>query len=383
MFELDKSQKEIRKAARDFARGEFDKELACELEKNGEFPEQIWKKAAELGFIGIHFPEACSGGDMGMLESALIVEEFCRKDSSIGGALSLAGFASECVLRYGSDELKSRFLTPVAEGDMLSGGAFSETRHGASLAAIETTAVKTGDQWIVNGSKTNVVNGGQAGFYVVLCRTDPEAPSPEAGQSLILVEGDRPGISSRDLGKKLGGNMTATADLSFEKVSVPLGNLIGKEGDGNPQLKIFFDESRILRAAQSLGTALGSLDRVLEYVKERVQFGRKIGEFQASRHKIADMATQIELARLITYKAAWSRDQGKPDDALSAMAKMTAARTAMEVGAQTIQLYGGYGYMTEYEVERFYRDAKVAEIHEGARDTQKDVIAAAVIGRIK
>ena len=383
MFELTKSQKEIQKAARNFAKGEFDKELAYELEKTGEFPQEIWEKATELGFIGIHFPEKYSGGDMGMLENAFIIEEFCRKDSSIGGALALAAFASECVLRFGTDDQKEKFLIPVAEGDMLSAGAFSETQRGAEYTAIKTTAERQGEDWLINGTKTNVINGGKAGFYVILCQTDPNEESAEKGKSMIIVESDRAGISALDVGKKLGANMTATANLVMENVKVPTGNLIGREGDGIIQLNTFLAESRISIAAQALGTAMGSFDRVLDYAKERVQFQKKLVEFQVSRHKIADMATKIELARLITHKAAWSRDQGKIDAKLSSMAKMTATRTAMEVGAQTIQLYGGYGYMTEYEVERYYRDAKVAELHEGPRDTQKDLIAGVVIGKIR
>ena len=383
MFELNKTQKEIQKAARGFAKGEFDKDLAWELEKAGEFPEDIWKKAADLGFIGLHFPEKYSGGGMGMLESAMVIEEFCCKDASIGSALALAGYAAECILRFGTPELKAQYLPPVAEGEMLSGGAFTETRRGAEYTKIETTAVKQDNEWVIKGTKTNVINAGRAGFYVVLCQTDIEADNPEKGKSMILVESNRPGLTVQTAGKKLGGNMTSTGTLSFENIRVPVTNLIGKEGNGYQQLTTFLDESRILTAAQSLGTAQGMFDRVLGYTKERVQFSRKLAEFQVSRHKIAQMATKIELARLIVYKAAWTRDKGKLDTGLIAMAKMTAGRTAMEVGAQTIQLFGGYGYMTEYEVERYYRDAKVMELHEGARDMQKDIIAQAVIGRIR
>ncbi len=379
MFELTKPQKEIQKAAKGFAKGEFDKELAYELEKSGDFPVEIWKKATELGFVGIHFPEKYSGGDMGMLESSLILEEFCRKDSSIGGALAMASYASECVLRFGSDDLKEKFLPLVAEGEIFSAGAFSESQRGGNFTSIKTVAKKQGDEWIIDGTKTNVINGGKAGFYVVLCQTDPDAD----GKSMILVEGDQTGISTEDLGRKLGGNMSATTNVTFDQVKVPVANLIGKEGAGISQLMTFLAESKILSAAQAVGTALGSFDRVLDYTKERVQFQRKLAEFQATQHKIADMATKIELAKLVTYKAAWSRDKGKLDDMLSSMAKMTAARAAMEVGGQTIQLYGGYGYMSEYEVERYYRDAKAIELHQGAKYTQKDVIANAVIGKIK
>ncbi len=383
MFEFTKPQKEIRKAAKDFAKGEFDKELAYELDKTGEFPTDIWQKAADLGFIGIHFPEAYSGGDTGLLESVLIAEEFCRKDSSIGGALTLAGFASECLVRFGDDELKGRFLSRVAEGEILSSGAFSETEHGLDLADVSTTATRQGDEWVITGKKNHVINGGQADFYVVLCRTAADDEPVKNALSMILVEGSCAGITTEDIGPKLGCKMTAVADLTFNDVRVPLSNLIGKEGKGVSQLETFLAENRIITAAQALGNALGSLDRVLDYTKGRVQFGRKLAQFQISRHKIADMALKIEMAALLTYKAVWSRDNGKLDDSLASMAKMAACRAAMEVGAQTIQLFGGYGFMTEYEVERYYRDAKVMELHFGARETQKDIIADAVIGKIK
>ncbi len=383
MFELTKSQKEIQKAARGFAKGEFDKELACELEKIGTFPEEIWQKATELGFVGTHFPATYSGGDMGILESVLIIEEFCRKDSSIGGALAMTAYASECILRFGSEELKKIFLPPVSEGEMISTGAFSESMRGGDFTAITTVAEKTDNHWVIDGTKTNVINGGKAGYYIVLCQTDPDAADGEKGKSMIVVEGDRPGISTEEVGRRLGGNMSGAANVTFNKVKVPAGNLVGKEGTGISQLDTFLSESKIISAAQALGTASGALDRALAYSKERIQFQRKLAAFQATQHKIADMATRIELSRLITYKAAWMRDQGKLDDKLSSMAKMTASRTAMEVGGQTIQLYGGYGYMTEYEVERYYRDAKTVELHLGARDVQKDIIAGAVIGKIK
>ncbi len=382
MFRQSKTQIEIRKAARAFAKGEFDKDQAYELEKKCEFPESIWKKAADLGFIGIHFPEEYGGGGLGIFENVLIVEEFCRKDSSIGTALALAGFASECVLRFASDELKEKFMPGIPEGQMLSGGAFSETRRGGDFTDIKTTAVKKDDEWIINGKKTHVLNGGNTGFYVVLCRTEVASDADEQGISMILVESGRPGVTFENAGRKLGGNMTATAEVSFNDVAVPFFNLIGKEGKGISQLHSFWDEARIVFAAQAIGNAQGAFDRTLEYIKGREQFGRKIAEFKVVQHKIADMATKIELARLITYKAALSMDNQKSDGKLSAMAKITAARTAMEVGAQAIQLFGGYGYMTEYEVERYYRDAKVIELLGGTQTIQKDDIAGIVIGKI-
>jgi alkylation response protein AidB-like acyl-CoA dehydrogenase len=382
-FELTKSQKEIQKAAREFAKGEFDKELALELDLKHEFPTQIWKKACDLGFVGVHFPEEYSGQDLGVLENIIIADEFCTRDSTIGAAIILSGFAAECVLRFGSDELKQKFLAPVAEGQMLSGGAFTEPGHGSDITSLDTIAVRDGDEWVINGTKTFILNGGMAGFYSVMCQTDSECQPSYRGISLILVEAERKGLTATDVGDKMGIHMMATAELNFKDVRVPASNLIGEEGKGFYQVLEFFDESRILVAAQALGTAQGAYDRALAYVKEREQFGRKIAQFQVTQHKLADMATKIELARLLTYKAAWNFDQGRIDPKLTSMAKMYAARTAVEVADEAIQLLGGYGYMTEYEVERFYRDAKICEIYEGTKEIQKNTIASAILGKIK
>ena len=382
-FELSKSQKEIQKAAREFAKGEFDKELALELDRKHQFPTKIWQKAADLGFIGVHFPEEFSGQGLGVLENILIAEEFCRRDSSIGCAMILANFGSECILRFGSQELKAKFLPPVAEGKMLSAGAFTEPDHGSDITFMNTSAVKDGDEWIINGSKIFITNGELAGFHCVLCQTDPHSEPTYRGISLILVEADRPGVSATDVGQKMGLHMMSTAEVVFKDVRVPVSNLIGEEGKGFYQVLEFFDESRILVAAQALGTAQGAYDRALAYVKQREQFGKKIAQFQVTQHKLADMATKIELARLITHKAAWNFDQGRIDPKLTSMAKMYAARSAVEVADEAIQLMGGYGYMAEYEVERFYRDAKITEIYEGTKEIQKNTIASAILGKLK
>jgi len=382
-FELSKSQKEIQKAAREFAKGKFDKELALELDKKHEFPRDIWKKAAELGFIGIHFPEKYSGQGLGIMENIIVAEELCSKDSTIGSCVVLSSFASECILRFGSEELKSKYLPMVAEGKVLSAGAFTEPDHGSDITCMNTSAVKEGNEWVINGTKTFITNGGIAGFFTVLCQTDPECKPTHKGISMILVDAESKGLSTSDVGHKMGIRMMTTSEVVFKDVRVPLTNLIGKEGKGFYQVLEFFDESRILIAAQALGIAQGAFDRAIAYVKQREQFGKKIAQFQVTQHKLADMATKIELARLMTYKAAWNYDQGRIDPKLTSMAKMYAARTAVEVADEAIQLLGGYGYMTEYEVERFYRDAKITEIYEGTKEIQKNTIASAILGKFK
>jgi acyl-CoA dehydrogenase len=383
-FELNREQQEIQKAVREFVRGEFKKEVIDALFEKHAYPEKIWKKAAELGFIGIHFPEKYAGMGLGCLENIIVAEELARGDSTVGTCLLIADFASEIILHFGSEAQKAMWLPKVAQGECLSCGAFTEPDHGSDITAVNTTAVKDGDAWVINGAKIFITNAGPlAGFYCVLCQTDPDARPSYRGLSLILVEADNHGVSYQDVGKKMGISLTYTAEVVFKDVRVPLSNLIGKENKGFYQLLEFFDESRILVAAQALGTAQGAFDRALAYVKQREQFGKKIAQFQVTQHKLADMATKIELARLITYKAAWNFDQGHIDPKLTSMAKMYAARTAVEVADEAVQLLGGYGYMVEYEVERFYRDAKITEIYEGTKEIQKNTIASALLGKIK
>ncbi|MFH2130473.1 MAG: acyl-CoA dehydrogenase family protein [bacterium] len=382
-FEFNKEQLEIQKAVKAFCKGEFDKELAYELDDKHEFPMKLFKKAADLGFIGICFPEEYSGQGLGCIENTIVVEELCRGDSTIGTALALSYFASECILHFGSPEMKKRLLPAVAEGKMLSAGAFTEPDHGSDITRMDTTAVRDGDEWVINGTKVFITNGGLAGFFTVLVQTDPDCVPSHKGISMILVESDRKGVSTTDVGKKMGIRSTSTSEVVFKDVRVPAANLIGVEGRGFYQVLQFFDESRITIAAQALGIAECAYDRALAYVKERKQFGKRLAEFQVTQHKIADMHTKIELAKLMTYKAAWNFDQGRIDPVLTSMAKMYAARTAVEVADEAIQLLGGYGYITEYEVERIYRDAKITEIYEGTKEIQKNTIAGQLLGKMK
>ena len=383
-FELNREQKDIQKAVRDFVKGEFKKDVIEDLIEKHAYPEEIWKKSADLGFIGIHFPEAYSGMGLGCLENILVAEELCRGDSSVGTCLILADFASEIILRSESEDLKAKWLPKIAEGEILCCGAFTEPDHGSDITNVDTTAAKEGDEWLINGSKIFITNAGPlAGCYNVLCQTDPDAIPSYRGLSVILVEADRDGVSFNDVGKKMGMSLSYTAEVNFKDVRVPITNLVGKENRGFYQVLEFFDESRILVAAQALGIAQGAFDRALAYVKQREQFGKKIAQFQVTQHKLADMATKIETARLLTYKAAWNFDQGRIDPKLTSMAKMYAARTAVEVCDEAIQLHGGYGYMQEYEVERFYRDAKITEIWEGTKEIQKNTIASSIVGKIR
>ncbi len=381
-FELNTEQNSIQKAAREFATGEFDKEIALELERTHTFPSKIWKKACELGFMGIHFPEKYGGQEYGIFENVLVVEEFCRQDSGIGVAISLADFATEIILRRGNDKQKEKYLIPVTEGKAISSGGFTEPDHGSDITLMNTTATKQGDEYVINGVKTFITNGTIGDFVIVLCQTNEDAKPTYRGQSVIIVEKGTPGYTTSDVGEKMGIKMTSTAELSFNNVRVPVSNLVGEENKGFYQVLEFFDESRIEIAAQALGIAQGAFDRALDYTKKRTQFGKKLAQFQVTQHKLADMAVKIDTARLIVYKAAWNYDRGKIDPKLTSIAKMYAARVAVEVTNEAVQLLGGYGYMLEYEVERFYRDARITEIYEGTREIQKNTIASALLGKL-
>jgi alkylation response protein AidB-like acyl-CoA dehydrogenase len=316
------------------------------------------------------------------MENTLVVEAFCRQDSGLGIALSIADFSTEIILRNGTKEQKEKYLIPITRGEAISSGGFTEPDHGSDITYMNTSAVKEGDDYIINGGKTFISNGTLSDFVIVLCQTDPDAKPTYRGQTLFIVERGTPGYSTADVGEKMGIKMTSTAELSFNDVRVPASNIVGQENRGFYQVLEFFDESRIEIAAQALGIAQGAFDRALAYTRERKQFGKKLAEFQITQHKLADMATKIETARLLVYKAAWSYDQGKIDPMLTSMAKLYTGRVAVEVADEAIQLLGGYGYMLEYEVERFYRDAKIMEIYEGTKEIQKNTIASALLGKL-
>jgi alkylation response protein AidB-like acyl-CoA dehydrogenase len=339
---LNKSQKAIQKAAMEFARGEFDKDAAREFDKRAEFPEAVWKKAAELGFIGMHFPEAYDGGGLDLFDTVVLAEQFCRKDATFGSALMLSGHGSECVLRHGSNELKAKFIPQVVAGEWLSSIAWQEKQQNNGLKNISTTAIKDSDEWVINGGKNYVLNSGLAGFYCVLCGV--EEGDGQQNTCMILVEKDRPGITFSDRTDKLGLRMIPAAKLQLKNVRVPLTNLIGKEGHGLKQTYGYLDEFRILIAALALGIAQGAFDRAIDYVKQREQFGRKIAQFQITQHKLADMATKIEQSRFLTYDVSRAFDhQRKFESHFSAMVKQAATRTAVEVASEAVQLLGGYG----------------------------------------
>jgi alkylation response protein AidB-like acyl-CoA dehydrogenase len=382
-FELTERQKKLQNSVREFIRSEFDGDKIREWDQTHTFPKEIWKKAAQSGFIGVHFPQEYGGRGTGIMENILIVEEFCRGDSGVGVALSLADFSSEVILRFGTPEQKKKYLIPVARGEFISGGGYTEPDHGSDITLLFTTASRQGDSYVINGVKTFTTNGSIADFFIILCQANPDAKPPYRGQSTLIVDKGTQGFTATELSGKMGIRMTSTAQLSFNDVHVPLANLLGTENRGFYQVLEFFDESRIEIAAQALGIAQGAFDRALNHARERSQFGKKLADFQITQHKLADMATKVETARLLTYKAAWNYDQKRIDPKLTSMAKMHAGKTAVEITDEAVQILGGYGCLSEYDVERFYRDAKIMEIYEGTKEIQKNTIASSLIGREK
>ena len=382
-FELNKEQQQIKKAAKDFVKGEFKQEIIHDFVKNKAYPSKILKKAGELGFLGIHFPEEYGGEGLSPFEQMLIAEELTIGHSTVGACLALSGYGTDILLNHGSEQQQKTWLPKIAKANVISSCAFTELSLVDNFEDYHTTAVKDGDSWVINGGKRFVVNGeqdgepygGKTGFYIVLCKTDFGTTTPEKGLSTILVEADRQGVSSANVGNMLGTRLLPLTNVDFNTVRVPLKNLIGNEHGGHSQVVEFSNHSRLLIASMAVGMAQGAFDRALSHVKQRKQFGQKLIDFQVTRHKLSEMITLIETARLITCRAALVCEQGVGNAKYCSMAKLVATQTAIRVADHALQLLGGYGYMDEYDVEGYYRDAKMLEILEGNNHLQKDIIA--------
>ena len=375
-FSLTREQVDIQKAAKEFAKGEFDPDAALEYDEKQQFPSVIWKKAAELGFVGVHVPEEYGGQELGLFENVLIVEAFCRQDSGIGMALALSDFGSEMILRHGNEGQKRRILPIVAQGEGIVTLAFLE--QGYSLAPFETSARMNTDGYIVDGKKSFVTLGGLAQYIIVVCQTKLD---DQFGQSAILVESRADGVDVVSMGEKMGMRMIPVDQVSFTNARIPQENLIGKEDGGYLHLRDFLNEARIETAAMGVGIAQGGVDRALEYSKKREQFGRAIVTFEVIRNKLADMYADVELARLMTYKAAWLFDRGEPDIRCSLMSKMVATGAAYRVTNDALQIHGGQGYMTEGHIEHYYRDAKVLDLFLEPGQSQRNMLANEITGK--
>jgi alkylation response protein AidB-like acyl-CoA dehydrogenase len=380
-FEFDEEHKMIQDSVREFAEKEI-MPYGREYDEKKEYPMEIYKKAAKLGFIGASIPEEYNGAGMDCIAEAIISMEFCRADSGIGSAIDLATLGVPMLLHFGTEEQKENFMARVPKGDGPSAIAITEPDCGTDVAALRTRAILEGDEWVLNGTKQFITNGKVGLYTVVLAKTDPSAEPPHRGISAFLVETDRDGYQA-NLIDKMGMHCHDTSEVVLKNVRIPKENLIGQENKGFYQLMRFFNESRIKIGALHLGIAIGAYERALQYAKERKAFGRPLIDHQAIQFKLADMYTAIEAARLLVFKAAYLVDKGNPDPALSSAAKLFASETAIKVTYEAVQIFGGYGFSKEYDVERYYRDARVGTIYEGTSEAQRIVIGRRLAGKIK
>ncbi len=380
-FALSDEQRQLRDEVKRFADNEV-RPNAVEYDVEERFPHDIVEKAAEMGLTGTTIPIEYGGAGYGAVDSVLIAEEMFAADPGIALSVLATSFGTEAIQEYGTDEQKERFLEPVAMGEAISGAAISEPDTGSDVSSVSTRAEKDGDEWVINGTKMWITNGSVGDFFVTLCKTDPDADGRYNGFSQIVIESDRDGFSSEKITGKMGIRASDTAELVLDDVRVPEENLIGTEGAGFYQQMQFFDATRTGVAAQGVGIAKGAAERALEYAQEREQFGRPIGDFQAIQHKLAEMHTDTEAARNLTYKSAWEVDAGgAPNTTLASMAKEFASRIAVEVANEAVQIHGGAGYVNDFDVERFYRDAKITQIYEGTTEIQKLIIARELQGK--
>ena len=379
-FELTDEQKDIKKAAREFAERMFP-EFTEECDLNETFPRALWKKACDLGFVGVFIDEAYGGPGLGLLENVLIMEEFCRVDAGCAG-VTLTTLGSEFILLYGREEQKKKYLPGLTKGETIMGMAITEPDAGSDTASITTTARRLKDHYVINGNKMFITNGSIADVIVILCLTHENEKVKSKRQSAILVETNRKGFEANQLKRKLGMRASNTAELHFSEVEVPLENLIGEvEGEGFYQLMDVFNRTRVTVAVINVGVGQGGLEKAIQYAKQRKQFGVPIGSFQGIQFKLAEMASWIEAARALCYKAASMVDHGKIDPKLISMAKWFAGEVGVKVIDEVVQIHGGYGYLGEYGIERLYRDVKLAEIVEGTKEIEKLIIARELLGR--
>jgi len=379
-FELSNRQKQIRLAVREFAEGEL-MPIAKECEIKEDFPREIIKKAAELGFIGVFIKKEYGGLGLGSLEHAIIMEEFWRVDPGLGQVLGSTVFGSEELQLFGSEEQKKKFLPRLVKGDWLMGFSITEPEAGSDTSSAVTRAERVGDEYVVNGNKVMITNGSIANFLLSFCLTNPEANSRSKRHSILLVETDRPGYRADKIYGKMGIRASDTANVYYNSVRVPKENLVGTEGNGFIQLMKFFDYSRAHVAAHGVGLAQGAMEQAINYAKKRKQFGQTLASFQITQFKIAEMATMIETSRGLVHKACWNLDRGNTDTQIVAMAKWWACQVAVKVVDEALQLHGGYGYLNDYDIERFYRAAKVLEIYEGAKEIEKMIIGRHLLGK--
>jgi butyryl-CoA dehydrogenase len=370
---LTDDQKMIRDLAARIAREKI-APIAAELDETGEFPWDIVKTLAQSDLFRVFIPSEYEGLGGGIFEMCIVVEELSRVCGGIALSYAASGLGTIPIILFGTEEQKKKYLPRLAAGEILAAFGLTEPNAGSDAAGIKTTAKPDGDSYVLNGTKQWITNGGEASIYTVVALTDPARGV--RGSSTILVEKDHPGFTFGKKENKMGIRASATRELIFQDCRVPKTNILGKEGMGFLVAMRTLDQSRPGVAAQALGIAQGALDKAIDYSRERHQFGKPISAFQGLQFMLADMATQVEAARALTYAAARSIDSGEKDvSKVSAMAKVFASDTAMKVTTDAVQVFGGYGYMKEYPVEKMMRDAKITQIYEGTNQIQREVIA--------
>ncbi|HUL32355.1 MAG TPA: acyl-CoA dehydrogenase [Candidatus Eisenbacteria bacterium] len=379
-FTFTQEQQQLRKSVREFAEGEIAPHV-MEWDEASRFPLELLPKLAEMGLLGVIFPEQYGGAGLGYVEYATVIEELSRVDGSVG--LFVAAHNSLCsnhIFKFGSEEQKKRYLVPLAQGKKLGAWSLTEPEAGSDAGGTRTTAVRSGSHWILNGAKTFTTNGHYADTCVAMAVTDKSKASH--GISAFILEKGIPGFRPGKKENKLGMRASDTSEVLFTDCKVPAENLLGPEGEGfTGSLKIL-DGGRISIAALALGMAQGALDAAVRYAKQRKQFGQPISEFQAIQFKLADMATEVEAARLLVYQAAWLADQQNVRFTReSSMAKLFASEVAVRVANECVQIHGGYGFIKDYPAEKFYRDVKLCTIGEGTSEIQKLVIARQLLGK--
>ncbi|SFA95824.1 MULTISPECIES: acyl-CoA dehydrogenase family protein [unclassified Bacillus (in: firmicutes)] len=372
-FDLTSEQAMIRKAIKEFS-DEVVAPGALERDKTKQFPKEIFQKLADMGMMGLPFPEEYGGGGADTVSFAIVVEELSRTCGSTGitysAHISLGGAP---LYLFGTEEQKHQYLTPICTGESFGAFGLTEPNAGSDAGGTRTTAVEKEGNFTINGNKCFITNASFAKHLAITAITNQKDGEKEI--SAIIVPTDAPGFTVIDNYEKMGLNSSNTTELVLEDVVVPVENLLGKKGEGFKQFLITLDGGRIGIGAMAVGIAQGAYDKALQYAKERKQFGKSLSNFQAIQFKLADMAMKIELARTMVYKAAWLKDKGRPFSKEAAMCKLYASEICMEVTSQAVQIHGGYGYMKEYHVERFMRDAKLLEIGEGTSEVQRMVIA--------
>jgi alkylation response protein AidB-like acyl-CoA dehydrogenase len=376
-FELSAEHKQVRDVARQFAEAELGDKIAPYDERH-EFPHEIVQKLAPLGFLGVLVPEEYGGSGLDYVAYALIVEELNRGDASVGITMwAHNSLGTNHINLFASPEQKAKYLPRLASGQVLGAWGLTEPGSGSDAAALRTRAERQGAEYVLNGSKAFITNATVAKTAVVMARTDPSKGSK--GISAFVLEKGMPGFSAGKPYRKLGLHASDTAELIFEDARVPAGNLLGEPGQGFVQAMQVLEGGRIAMAAMAVGIAQAAVDQAAKYMKQRSAFGKTLAEFNGLQGMIADLATEVEVARLLMLRAAWLKDQGRPAMHAAAMAKVFASEVAMKAATKAVQIHGGAGYITEFPVERIFRDAKLTEIGEGTSEVQRMVIAREIL----